>query len=108
MTLPHGDPVAVELTLAIQGGDLDALRHIVADRPELASAHMIGREGLEGGWRTPLHAATDWPGYFPAAPAAVAILLRTRNSHNHHHDLLAFDDNREEDSSQPARILPRS
>ena len=36
---------------------------------------MIGREGLEGGWRTPLHAATDWPGYFPAAPAAVAMLV---------------------------------
>ena len=75
MTLPHGDPVAVELTSAIHGGDLDALRRIVADRPELASAHMIGRKGLEGGWRTPLHAATDWPGYFPAAPAAVAMLL---------------------------------
>jgi uncharacterized protein len=73
--LPHGDPVAVELTLAIHGGELDALGRIVADRPELASVRMIGREGLEGGWRTPLHAATDWPGYFPAAPAAVAMLL---------------------------------
>ena len=41
----------------------------------LASARMIGRKGLEGGWRTPLHAAADWPGYFPAAPAAVALLL---------------------------------
>jgi hypothetical protein len=63
------------LTLAIHGGDLDALRRIVADRPELASVRMIGRKGLEGGWRTPLHAATDWPGYFPAAPAVVATLL---------------------------------
>jgi hypothetical protein len=36
---------------------------------------MIGRKGLEGGWRTPLHAATEWPGYFPAAPAAVVLLL---------------------------------
>jgi hypothetical protein len=36
---------------------------------------MIGRTGLEGGWRTSLHAATDWPGYFPAAPAAVAMVL---------------------------------
>jgi len=36
---------------------------------------MIGRKGLEGGWRTPLHAAADWPGYFPAAPAAVDLLL---------------------------------
>jgi uncharacterized protein len=75
LTLPHGDPVAVELTSAIHGGDLDALRRIVAQRPELACAHMIGRKGREGGWRTPLHAATDWPGYFSAAPAAVAMLL---------------------------------
>ena len=41
-----------------------------------ARVHMIGRKnGREGGWRTPLHAATDWPGYFPAAPVAVALLL---------------------------------
>jgi uncharacterized protein len=75
LTLPHGDPVAVELTSAIHVGDLDALRRLLGERPELASAHMIGREGLQGGWRTPLHAAADWPGYFPAAPAAVALLL---------------------------------
>ena len=75
LTLPHGDPVAGKLTLAIHGGDLDALRHLVDELPELATVHMIGRKGPEGGWRTPLHAATDWPGYFPAAPAAVALLL---------------------------------
>jgi hypothetical protein len=72
LTLPHGDPVAIELTSTIHRGDLDALRRILAERPELASVHMIGRRG---GWRTPLHAATDWPGYFPAAPATVALLL---------------------------------
>ena len=71
----HGDPVAVELISAIRGGALDALRHLLGERPELASAHMIGRKGFEGGWRTPLHAAADWPGYFPGAPAAVALLL---------------------------------
>lgn len=75
LTLPHGDRVAVELTSAIHRGDLDTLRRLLAERPELASARMIGRKGLEGGWRTPLHAASDWPGYFPAAPAAVALLL---------------------------------
>jgi hypothetical protein len=74
-TLPHGDPVAVELTTIIHAGDLDALRRRLAERPELASVRMIGRTGLEGGWRTPLHVAADWPGYFPAAPAAVALLL---------------------------------
>jgi ankyrin repeat protein len=36
---------------------------------------MIGRHGIEGGYRTPLHAAADWPGYFPGAPASVALLL---------------------------------
>jgi len=75
LVLPHGDPVAVELTRAIHGGDLGELRRLVAERPELATAHMIGRKGPEGGWRTPLHAATDWPGYFPSAPDAVAFLL---------------------------------
>jgi ankyrin repeat protein len=63
------------LTSAIHRGDVDGLRRMLAERPELASVHMIGRKGLEGGWRTPLHAATDWPGYFPAAPATVARLL---------------------------------
>jgi uncharacterized protein len=75
LTLPHGDPVAIELTLAIHRGNLDALRRLLGERPELASVRMIGRKGPKGGWRTPLHAAADWPGYFPAAPAAVALLL---------------------------------
>ncbi|HWC38999.1 MAG TPA: ankyrin repeat domain-containing protein [Acidimicrobiales bacterium] len=75
LTLPHGDRLADELTLAIQSGDLDTLRRLLGERPELAAARMIGRKGPEGGWRTPLHAATDWPGYFPKAPAAVTLLL---------------------------------
>ena len=75
LTLPHGDPVAVELTSAIHGGDLDALRRLITERGELATVRMIGCHGVEGGWRTPLHAATDWPGYFPAAPATVGVLL---------------------------------
>jgi ankyrin repeat protein len=73
--LPHLDPVAVELTLVIHGGDVDALHRLLAERPELTNVRMIGRKGPEGGWRTPLHAATDWPGYFPAAPLTVALLL---------------------------------
>src|SRR5437016_836865 len=75
LTLPHGDPVAVELTSYIRSGDLDALQRVLTERPELGSVRMIGRRGVEGGWPTPLHVAADWPGYFPAAPAAVALLL---------------------------------
>ncbi len=84
MTLPHGDPVAVELTAAIHAGGLEAVRRLIADRPELARVRMIGRKGVEGGWRTPLHAATDWPGYFPAAPAMVAFLLEAGADPNDH------------------------
>jgi hypothetical protein len=43
---------------------------------------MIGRKGLEGGWRTPLHAAADWPGYFPNAPATVVLLLEAEADPN--------------------------
>jgi uncharacterized protein len=75
LTLPHGDPVAVEMASVIHRGDLDQLRRLLGERPELASVRMIGRKGLDGGWRTPLHVAADWPGYFPSAPAAVALLL---------------------------------
>ncbi len=84
MSLPHGDPVAVELTAAIHAGDLEAVRRLIADRPELARVRMIGRKGVDGGWRTPLHAATDWPGYFPAAPAMVAFLLEAGADPNDH------------------------
>jgi ankyrin repeat protein len=75
LTLPHGDPVAVELTSAVHSGNLEGLSRMLSQRPELASVRMIGRKGLDGGWRTPLHAAADWPGYFPAAPATVALLI---------------------------------
>jgi uncharacterized protein len=82
LTLPHGDLVAGELISAIHGGDLGSLRRLLAQRPELATVRMIGRKGLEGGWRTPLHAAADWPGYFLNAPAAVSLLLEAQADPN--------------------------
>lgn len=75
LTLPFLDAVAIELTGAIHRGDLDTLGPMLAERPELAAARMVGRHGIEGGWGTPLHATADWPGYFPQAPAVVAMLL---------------------------------
>lgn len=74
-TLPHDDPVAIELASAVHSGQLDILKRLLSERPELASVAMIGQRGLEGGWRTPLHVAADWPGYFPSAPEAAAVLL---------------------------------
>lgn len=74
--LAHGDPIAIKLTQAIHTGDLRTLEGMLQERAELAVVRMIGRHGVEGGWRTPLHAATDWPGYFPSAPATVTLLLQ--------------------------------
>jgi len=61
--------------MAIHAGDQARLRRLLGERPDLARVRMIGRHGVEGGWRTPLHAAADWPGYFPDAPASVEILV---------------------------------
>lgn len=66
------DVSAVELGRAIRAGDLGALRHIIENRPELASAQF---QDSKGSTRTPLHAATDWPGYFPNGPAVVHLLI---------------------------------
>src|SRR3954452_22968955 len=65
-------PVAAALVDAIRSGDLPALRQLLADHPGLAAARIVGRDGCS---RTPLHVATDWPGYFPAGPEVVRLLL---------------------------------
>ena len=72
MVLAHDDPLAIELIAAIQNGNLDTLRRLLAERPGIAQARI---EDQKGGSRTPLHAATDWPGYFPNAPAVVRTLI---------------------------------
>jgi hypothetical protein len=75
--LAHDEPVAIELALAVHFGQLDILKSLLTERSELASVGMVGLKGLEGGWRTPLHVATDWPGYFPFAPESAAMLLES-------------------------------
>lgn len=59
---------AAATVAAIRGGDLDALRRLLDERPGLATAHIHGG-------RTPLHVATDWPGYWPNGPAIVQVLV---------------------------------
>ncbi|MBJ7609102.1 MAG: ankyrin repeat domain-containing protein [Candidatus Dormibacteraeota bacterium] len=70
LTLAHDDPVAVELVLAIRGGDVVTLTRLLGEHPGLASARIGGPKG-----RTPLHVVTDWPGYFPCGPQIVAVLI---------------------------------
>jgi len=66
------DPLAIAVATAIRTGDLATLERLLANNPDLANLQI---EGRKGGYRTPLHVAADWPGYFPNGPAVVRLLL---------------------------------
>jgi ankyrin repeat protein len=63
--------VAAAVVSAIHVGDIAGLRQLLADHPGLASAPLGGRYQS----RTPLHAVTDWPGYFPNGPEITRVLV---------------------------------
>jgi ankyrin repeat protein len=66
------DPLAIAGATAIHTGDLETLERLLTENPGLANVQV---EGRRGGYRTPLHVAADWPGYFPNGPAIVRLLL---------------------------------
>ncbi|MGZ6642819.1 MAG: ankyrin repeat domain-containing protein [Solirubrobacteraceae bacterium] len=72
MNLAPTDSLAVRLTGAVRAGALDELARLLDEQPDLVRARIAGRHG---GWRTALHVATDWPGYFPNGPAVVRLLI---------------------------------
>jgi ankyrin repeat protein len=67
LTIGAQEPLAVAVTQAIHGGDLDALNRLLADNPGLATASIGGR--------TLLHLATDWPGHFPNVASVIKSLI---------------------------------
>ena len=62
------DPVALAAVHTIRTGDTTALASLLSQHPGLACEQIHGT-------RTPLHVAADWPGYFPAGPATVRLLI---------------------------------
>jgi hypothetical protein len=71
VTIPGDAPIAVELRSALHGGDVDLVGRLLWGNPDLARARFVAR----GGSGTGLHFVTDWPGYFPNAPAIVNLLI---------------------------------
>jgi len=71
-TLRRDEPLAVELRSAIQRGDIETLHRLLHANPGLACSRIVNPKG---GSTSPLHSATDWPGYFPNGPAVVRELL---------------------------------
>ena len=62
------DPSAIALVQAIRDGDTATLSRLLQEHPGIASEQVQGT-------RTPLHVATDWPGYFPNGPAVIRMLI---------------------------------
>ena len=75
LTLGADDALAVAVTGAIQSGNLDELRRLLAEHPELARATITWRDARGEQSRSLLHIATDWPGHFPNAGETVRLLI---------------------------------
>ena len=81
MRLARSDQVAQALVEAIHSGDVGSLTVLLREHPGLASARLVDEKGSSG---TPLHAVTDWPGYFPHGPEVAATLLDAGADPNAH------------------------
>lgn len=57
LELAPEDPIALAVTKAIRGGEVEQLRRLLRENAGLANARI--------GPRSLLHIATDWPGHFP-------------------------------------------
>ena len=73
-TIGTEEPHAIAVAEAIRGGDLEALRRLLAEHPGLATARL-GDDDPGGMSRTLLHVVTDWPGHFPNGATTVAVLV---------------------------------
>jgi uncharacterized protein len=81
------DPVAIAAVQAIRTGDTASLASLLSQHPGLVSEPIHGT-------RTSLHVVADWPGYFPAGPATVRLLIEA-----------GADPNAAADGSQPETPL---
>lgn len=72
MEIRADDPAAVAVTSAIRSGDVEALKRLLTETPDLAGAWITDDRGSV---RSLLHVAADWPGHFPNGAAMVAALI---------------------------------
>ena len=77
LTLVEDEPLARDVIGAIQRGDLEKLRRMLAENPGLANATITRRPtGNKQAFSYPLiGAAVDWPGHFPNVGQTIATLF---------------------------------
>ncbi|MGD9723194.1 MAG: ankyrin repeat domain-containing protein [Pirellulales bacterium] len=75
--LSTDDPLAVAAVTAIRAGNVDHLKRLLGEHPDLATARLGGKSaaGSCEMSRTLLHVVTDWPGHFPNGAETVAALV---------------------------------
>lgn len=73
-TISTNDPLAIAVTAAIHRGDVDQLRRLLDEQPDLAAARL-GDDDPDGMSRSLLHVATDWPGHFPNVADTIRVLV---------------------------------
>ena len=78
MIIRTDEPIAVAAVEAIHAGDVAALKSLLSQHPELATA-ALGDEDEHGMTRTLLHVVTDWPGHFPNGTETVQDARRCRS-----------------------------
>jgi ankyrin repeat protein len=72
LRLPKSDLLAQKLVEAIHAGEVERVKDLITENQGLAAARLVDHKGGSG---TSLHAATDWPGYFPNGPQIVSVLI---------------------------------
>ena len=73
MILRWNEPLAVEVTAAVQRGQADRLRRLLGKHPGLARAWVV-KDGEAAGERTLLHLFADWPGHRRNPRGIVTVL----------------------------------
>jgi uncharacterized protein len=71
LNISPDDPLALAAVAAIRNGYQEALKRLLSDNPNLATARI-------GTSRALLHITTDWPGNFPNSAATIAALITAR------------------------------
>lgn len=73
-TIDADAPEAAAAVAAVRAGDVPALQVLLDQDPWLATARITDR-CPDGGSRTLLHVATDWPGHLPRVGEVVRVLV---------------------------------
>jgi uncharacterized protein len=74
------ETLTVAVVKAIHTGDVQTLKCLLTENPNLVTARIVGRDYDEksnslGMSRTLLHVVTDWPGHFPNGATTVDVLV---------------------------------